>query len=187
MCENKTSFYKRLNELDKRTTDLRTKYVRIRFLSVFLPISSFIIVLYLIDGIKRMWGIREVLSIHTIPNFTILGFVSTVILILIYRIIFIPSVRHFKEEYNTALELSNEIVDTADWTNFRKRQETDNKRIQVRDAVEDFYDLRNLKFFPYHTDSSKFRTCHLVYKLLYSIIMAELAIITIFMIFDIFI
>lgn len=56
--------------------------------------------------------------------------------------------KEFKNNLFNASNISKQIVNKIDWTDFRKRNENDNTRIHLLSSVEEFYRLGNLKFMP---------------------------------------
>lgn len=64
------------------------------------------------------------------------------------------SILNFKKQYSEAMNISNTIVDNAEWAHYRGSEAVKKKADKVQNSVDAFYDIRNLIFFPYRTETS---------------------------------
>lgn len=136
-----------LSELNKK---LEKDYAKIRFTLICMPLLLFgicILIIILYRNFGRFQTERIVERI--LPLF--LSIVSLVLTGIIFRKICYPLIERYKSIYDRAQKISDQIVDKADWTNFRKRELHNPRRTQVIETVQEFYKIRNKRFFPYYT------------------------------------
>ena len=176
MCDK--SFNQSIKEIKDATVQLNRLYIRLRNIVIFSLLLSLTLVVVLAIRIKldSIFSIGEITArfIDSQYLFCLSGFFGVAAIIQIRRRIFRPCISKFRTLYVDTLKLCNEIVDTSDWSNLRKRDLTDNKRITVKQAVDEFYKIRERRFFPGKTDKSILHNAILWSRLLQLIIMSEL-------------
>lgn len=126
---------------------MRRTLITSTLLLLFLAIAVVVLVRcadkFFNDGISEIYPVATIL-------------VAYIAVQLYIRKQFSPAVGRFKITYKNAQDICNRIVDSADWSNFRLRELTNNKRSLVIDTVEQFYSIRNKRFFPARVDTSYF-------------------------------
>lgn len=167
--------------LSAQNKKLQKDYGKIRLILIIIPLLLFIIYF------STAFLIRDFGSFLMDQNRPFLPFVislgSYLSVIFVYKLIFIPVIEKYKSSYNTALQICNQIVDKADWSNFRKRELSNNRRSQVIETVEEFYSIRNKHFFPYQTINSYYPHIKRIIASLNILILIEIMTISIFTIF----
>lgn len=176
MCDR--SFNQSIKEIKDATVRLNRLYVRLRnavFFSLLLS-TTLVVVLAIKIKLGEYFGFGEISArfIDSQYLFCLIGFFGVAAIIQVRRKIFRPCISKFRTLYVDTLKLCNEIVDTSDWSNLRKRDLTDNKRITVKQTVDEFYKIRERRFFPGKTDKSILHNAIMWSRLLQLIIMSEL-------------
>lgn len=175
MCDK--SFNQSIKEIKDATVQLNRLYIRLRNIVIFSLLLSLTLVVVLAIRIKldSIFSIGEITArfIDSQYLFCLSGFFGVAAIIQIRRRIFRPCISKFRTLYVDTLKLCNEIVDTSDWSNLRKRDLTDNKRITVKQAVDEFYKIRERRFFRENRQSI-LHNAILWSRLLQLIIMSEL-------------
>lgn len=176
MCDK--SFNHKIKEIKDATVQLNRLYVRLRNAVIFslLMSTTLVIVLALKIRLEGIFSISAITArfIDSQYLFYLIGFLGVAAIVQIRLGIFRPSIDKFHSLYTDTLKLCNEIVDTSDWSNLRKRDLADHKRIAVKMTVDEFYKIREHRFFPGKTDKSILRNAMVFSRLLQLILMTEL-------------
>lgn len=141
---------------------LKEGYCKVRFILIAMP--------FLLICLDIFWVILILnfdKTLKYIPNrsiLPILGISITIIISIFFKKICYPIINKYVAVYRRALTISNQIVDEADWTNFRKRELWNNRRIQVTNTIEYFYSIRNKRFFPCYTIRSYYPTINKILR-----------------------
>jgi hypothetical protein len=85
--------------------------------------------------------------------------------------------KSFTAEYEKAFTICNQIVDTTDWTSFRKRELENNTKSRALQIVESFYELRTKRLAPIPTASSIYNKVYLAHVIMSLFIMAGICLI----------
>lgn len=155
MCD--ISFNQSIKEIKDATAQLNRLYVRLRNTILFSLLLSVTLVVLLALKIKLDgFNLGEISArfINSKYLFYVIGCIGVCAIIQIRIRLFRPCLQKFHSIYVDTLRMCNEIVDTSDWSNLRKRNLTDNKRIAVKHTVDEFYKIRDRRFFPGKTDKS---------------------------------
>ncbi len=152
MCDK--LFNTRIKEIRDATKQLNRLYVRLRRIAILSLALSIVFVILLSLKYKLNGFDISARFIQPLNIFFLLGIIGLTIIIQIRQGVFRPCLRKFNGIYKATLELCNEVVDTSDWSSLRKRELSDNKRILVKETVDEFYRIRERHFFPGKTEKS---------------------------------
>lgn len=138
--------------LSAQNKKLLNEYGKVRLTLILTPLLLFLIYFVVAFLIRDFGSFYTNLNSLFLP--IIISSSSYLIALLINKKICYPIIKNYKCLYHRAQEICNQIVDEADWTTFRKRDLYNNRRTQVIGTVEEFYKIRNKRFFPYQTINS---------------------------------
>lgn len=138
-----------ITQLSTYNKILRKKYAKLRFTLILQVILLFVVYLGAAIFIRKYYLFILDSKEEYIPLITTIS--CFIALRFIYRNVLNPVISEYRKIFRAAQQISDNIVDTADWSNFRKRELQDNTRIHAITAVEEFYTIRNKRYIPFCT------------------------------------
>jgi hypothetical protein len=178
MCNQPKSLNVLLNELDKYNIQLRGLYTSLKQRLkqiIFIEIISLVTLCYF-----STFRFKITYENSDLSDFSLILLTAIVILYAINKLLarkLHVLRKSFTAEYEKAFTICNQIVDTTDWTSFRKRELENNTKSRALQIVESFYELRTKRLAPIPTASSIYNKVYLAHVIMSLFIMAGICLI----------